>query len=1257
MARLNLYRHTFTPVQKRKETKRCRNLEVAIHETSCEVWDTFLFGFFIFSNTSYSYEGGLYENNETEFRGFSIVNETFSTDNSTITHFFHQDKELKGKEYRTEMRDRNGNLFSRAENNYNFTTNSIGGFIVQLLSSTSYSFDAQSTTEITNTSFEYDNFSNLISRTQYGDTSITGDEKYENYTYTINLSSWILDKPSWYILFDQKKNKIRETKYFYDGGEYGQPPKKGDLTKVETWLDTGGGNPTTYYTYDDFGNLYTQTDALGRTTTRDYGVKDNTHTYPDRITNPLGHPIDYDYDVATGNVISYRKHGVDFLYEYDTFGRILKDIDPYDTSEFSTKKYTYSFDGTAPENIKVSQKTTSNNTIDVYYLYDGFGNLVQIKSSAENGQQVVKNLFYDGLGRVKEEQNPFFDTSSTVLDNNTNLSNKTRYIYDAVGRVTSVINPDGTAKNTTYNQSIIDDYDENSNRHTYVLDAYGRITEVREYNTDFYIGDNQIYNTTYNYDGADQLVGIRDTYGNTLNFTYDSLGRKIKLKDPDLGTWNYFYDPANNLIKQTDNNGNVVALSYDDLNRILQKNTTNYTLSFAYDRQFPGTLTNISHETIIPSGENYTMAYEYDDRLRITEETITEGGDTSITGNTYDSMDRGLQNLQQNSLDIDYYYNAQGKLSGIRNFTNLSIYNPVGNPLNRTYFNSLVTTFDYSNTNLRLKQIKTNGIQQLNYTYDNAGNIININDSINNRSYVMSYDDLNRLTNVSINSFKWVYNYDALGNILKIVRNFSQTTAFKYEGAIPHAPSKVLTTDTGVDVYRPVIINQSNRTQLIQFFLVNEKNQTISNVNYTVYFGDGALYTASSINLTKGNYNSITVQRNYSAGVFYNVNITGRANTTATDYELLRLIFGTLVDGASMLKKNATLAILEFNAKNSITEQSNNWGWNCSHGLVSTLPFNMSGNQLLMLIIENNFTLNGGANFTCRVNSSDGNQSKTFSFVFDSIKIEGYNSTLVDSDTIRVKFQIKNYYSPLTNINWNITANGLVYSQSSILLSQGQTTTITQDLNFTNAGAKQIKVMVGSGNFTDIYTENVRLYSLGIQQYLNQIKNGTTRIFTFLVHNDWTNLSTYWNFTNPVVTNTLNLSQNESLIVVIEENYGQGQKDISINTFNSSVLEDFERDIFKIKHIGINSFQTLHENASRAVVGAFVVNNVQTRNISWQLNNSQSLISSSQNIELNTSQQAIVVIESNFSSSGIYPLTFSINSSTLGDNATGVAVS
>lgn len=199
--------------------------------------------------------------------------------------------------------------------------------------------------------------------------------EHERYELVYNTTSWILDKPSWYFLFDAGYNKIRETKYFYDNHQYGDPPSKGDLTKVENYLDTGGGNPTTTYTYDDFGNVYQQTDALGRTTTRDYGVKDSTHTYPDRVTNALGHAVDYTYDVGTGNVLFYFKHGVKFDYEYDTFGRILKDIDPYDTSDFPTKKYEYIYDGNAPEIIKVSQKTTSNNTIDTYFFYDGFGNL------------------------------------------------------------------------------------------------------------------------------------------------------------------------------------------------------------------------------------------------------------------------------------------------------------------------------------------------------------------------------------------------------------------------------------------------------------------------------------------------------------------------------------------------------------------------------------------------------------------------------------------------------------------------------------------------------------------------------------------------------------------------------------------------------------------------------------------------------------------------------------------------------------------
>ncbi len=694
---------------------------------------------------------------------------------------------------------------------------------------------------------------------------------------------------------------------------------------------------------------------------------------------------------------------------------------------------------------------------------------------------------------------------------------------------------------------------------------------------------------------------------------------------------------------------NVVTIGYDNLNRIVQKNSSSEIINYSYDKQLQGTLNNISFG-------NSSYKYTYDDKLRVIEEKRIIDGIGFTKTYIYDSNDR-LVSEMFNGQDLDYYYNTQNKINQIRGYINQTKYNPAGNPLNRTYFNNKITTFDYIPTNLRLNQIKTNTIQQINYTYDNVGNIIRINDSVNNRTYVMTYDNLDRLTNYTVNGYSYIYSIDGIGRILKVIKNNTKTTSLKYNNGVAHFPSKSITQDTGVDIYRTSVYNLTNRTQLVQFYLVNEKNTSISRVNYTVEFGNNKKFNSTNLSLAKGAYVLVTVEHNYSAGGNYKVNITGRANTTATDIETINLIFGTIVNDFNVLLKNATRLILELDAQNTITDLSQNWKWNCSNIVNSTVPFNTSSSENLMVIIEHNFTLNNnGYNITCRLNSSDGNQSKTLNFNFDGIKVEGYNSTLTDSDTVLVKFQIKNYYSTLNNINWNITSNGLKYNASGITLTQGQTTSVTQELNFTNAGLKQIKITIGSGNFTDTYSENIRLYSLGIQQYINFIKNGTTRIFNFIIRNDWNALTTYWNFTNPALTHAVNLSQNESLIVVIVENYAQGQKDTAVNAFNSSQFEDFELDNFRIKHVGINKLESLFDNTTKSIIDAFVVNNVQKLNVSWQLNSTEQLINSTKNLELSTSEQGIIVIESNFSSSGIYPLNLRINSSTMNDNTTGVAV-
>lgn len=698
----------------------------------------------------------------------------------------------------------------------------------------------------------------------------------------------------------------------------------------------------------------------------------------------------------------------------------------------------------------------------------------------------------------------------------------------------------------------------------------------------------------------------------------------------------------------TDHNVNI---GYDGLNRITSKNSSSDNITYSYDKDFQGTLSNISFG-------NSTYEYSYDNKLRVIEEKKVIDGIEFTKTYVYDSNDRLLSELF-NSQDLDYYFNAQGKVNRIPGFINQTSYNPFGNPLNRTYFNAKLSEYTYYPDNARLKQIKTDTAQNLNYSYDNVGNVISIDDSANNRLYSMSYDNLDRLTNVSIGEFKWVYNFNSLGNILKIVRNFSVTTSFKFDSGLAHAPSRVITQDTGVDVYRHSNFNGSNKTKVFEFFLVNEKNASLTSVNWTAGFGDGAIINSTQeFNLSLNDNVLVLIEHNYTKGLDYRINFTGRSSANANDYEILNLLFGAVANDLSIIKKNGTLVVTQFSAENTINELSQNWGWNCSNGVFSTVDFNMSANQGLIVVMEHNYSLSSlSHNLTCKINSSDGNQSLTLPFEFSKIAVESYNSSLKGESGIEVQFQIKNYFDTL-DVEWNITAKDQVFRSSSpVTLTQGQTTSITQEINFTTRGVKPLKITVYSGNFSDTYSENIRLYSLDILDFLNIIKNGTTRIFNFIIENTWVNLTAYWNVSDPVVENTVNLSNNESLIVVIEEDYGQGKKEVEVRLYNQTILEDKVTEVFTIKHIDINEFETLHQNDSWAVTSALVTNNINPLNLSWQLNNTQELISSINNTELATNEQAFIIVESNFSTSSIYPLNFLINSSDKNDNATGVAIS
>ena len=125
---------------------------------------------------------------------------------------------------------------------------------------------------------------------------------------------------------------------------------------------------------------------------------------------------------------------------------------------------------------------------------------------------------------------------------------KTRYEYDVVGRQTKLTKPGSQPLTTVYDHWLTTVTNEQGIPTVYRNDAFGRTNRVTESESGV------AYHTAYSYDVSDRLSGVTDSAGNVTTMTYDLLGRKTAMTDPDMGTWSYRYDKNDNLIEQTDAN-------------------------------------------------------------------------------------------------------------------------------------------------------------------------------------------------------------------------------------------------------------------------------------------------------------------------------------------------------------------------------------------------------------------------------------------------------------------------------------------------------------------------------------------------------------------------------------------------------------------------------------------------------------------------------------------------------------------------------
>jgi RHS repeat-associated protein len=735
-----------------------------------------------------------------------------------------------------------------------------------------------------------------------------GDERSTHHWVNTNTSTaWLVDKVAWEniyqgITLNGGPGLQTQTLNYYDGAsDYHQPPTKGLLTRADRG---GAGGPwvSSLTGYDAWGNARIVTDTRGYTATTDYDGQ--YHLYPTRVTNAQGQATLVSFDVVQGVPISVTDpNGATTQFTYDGFGRLKKVIKPGDSLTYPSDQYNY-FDGGDGETpltawplqmVHLQRQAAKDGcsggwgTWERTY-YDGLGRVVQRQTPLQDwtctsGQMAVVNTFYDATGQVAEQSVPYAvpDTATNGLshyqppDRN---QPSTETAYDGLGRTSIITGTDGSLAVHHYGLSTSsgptltydDVMDANRHRDQYRTDALGRLVRVYEFSGDCgawgyncaapYSTPWAVYTVTqYAYDVLGHLRVVTDALQNTTVITYNAVGLKTAMIDPDMGKWAYQYDAAGNLITQTDALNNALWFKYDALNRLSEKRQTNGSgsllASYAYDQGTNG----VGHRVAMTNTWS-AATWAYDNRGRMTSESKTiTGAGAYATGYGYDGLDRVITTTYPTLEVITQTYNLQGLVENVRSQTqnqwyakNLD-YNANGALALLQWGNNLNTTYTYDPLSFRLKQVQTGvgaSVQNLQYRYDRVGNVLTITDTASFSPTAQyqrfTYDALDRLltaqaTGGSSGTYSETYAYNAIGNITTTSRLGNYAYGLKPHAVIT-AGSNLYTYDANGNMLTRVEVSGTQRITYTQSWDRENRLAVVTNtvsgqVSQYFYDGDG----------------------------------------------------------------------------------------------------------------------------------------------------------------------------------------------------------------------------------------------------------------------------------------------------------------------------------------------------------------------------------------------------------------------------------
>jgi len=359
------------------------------------------------------------------------------------------------------------------------------------------------------------------------------------------------------------------------------------------------------FTYNALGQVQTRTEATGDVTTYNY---DNQGRLTSEVSQSyIGHtgltvtPTTEIYYDALGEVAFNKQlgaHGVaarQTKYIYDGAGRLESMIDPtgfqvdyfynkngqvireeFDritnlstTPNREARAFTYDLEGRVISQTILQWSGTQWNEGDTSDTdYNAFG---EVERQGVNGNYSTLNVYDDG-GRIwrttgGDGTNKFFiydkngNQTVSISSDGTNLDNKT---------LSQVLGLWGVSANGDYANKLVTDYVDGITATITEYNGRNLATYVYEPRRELEIGTLTDLETERAYNAFGDVISETDVRGNTIEYTYNSAGRRTSIISPEVtvtatnGTTSstrpteyIYYDASGRLVASKDANGNL----------------------------------------------------------------------------------------------------------------------------------------------------------------------------------------------------------------------------------------------------------------------------------------------------------------------------------------------------------------------------------------------------------------------------------------------------------------------------------------------------------------------------------------------------------------------------------------------------------------------------------------------------------------------------------------------------------------------------